>query len=78
MAGASKAKHDTSPLTGARILIVEARFYDDLADALLDGAVSAITRAGAEADVITVPGALEIPAAIAIALVTRSLINMTH
>lgn len=68
MAGASKAKHDTSPLIGARILIVEARFYGDLADALLDGAVSAITRAGAEADVITVPGALEIPAAIAIAL----------
>jgi 6,7-dimethyl-8-ribityllumazine synthase len=67
MAGASKAKHETSPLTGARILIVEARFYDDLADALLDGALCAVQAAGAVADVITVPGALEIPAAIAIA-----------
>ncbi len=49
------------------ILIVEARFYDDLADALLDGAVQALTAFGAEYDVVTVPGALEIPGAIAIA-----------
>lgn len=68
MAGASKAKPDSTPLKGARILVVEARFYDDLADALLDGALTAIAKAGATADVITVPGALEIPAAIAIAL----------
>lgn len=67
MAGASKAKHESAPLTGARILVVEARFYDDLADALLDGARAAIEKAGATADVITVPGALEIPSAIAIA-----------
>lgn len=50
-----------------RILIVEARFYDDLADALLEGATQALTAFGAEYDVVTVPGALEIPAAIAIA-----------
>ena len=49
------------------LLIVEARFYDDLADALLDGAKSAIAEAGATCDVVTVPGALEIPAAIAFA-----------
>lgn len=67
MAGASKAKHESTPLTGARILIVEARFYDDLADALLDGACAAIASADAQVEVITVPGALEIPAAIAIA-----------
>ena len=50
-----------------RILIVEARFYSDLADELLKGAVDAIEAYGAEYDVVTVPGALEIPAAIAIA-----------
>lgn len=50
-----------------RILIVEARFYDDLADALLDGAKDALTAFGAEVEVVSVPGALEIPAAIAIA-----------
>ncbi len=49
------------------MLIVEARFYDDLSDALLDGAKSAISDAGATCDVVTVPGALEIPAAIAFA-----------
>ena len=43
-------------------LIVEARFYDDLADALLDGAKAALDEAGATYDVVTVPGALEIPA----------------
>jgi 6,7-dimethyl-8-ribityllumazine synthase len=51
-----------------RILIVEARFYDDLSDALLDGAKAALDAAGAEYEVVTVPGALEIPAAIAFTL----------
>jgi len=50
-----------------RILIVEARFYDDLADALLEGATQALSAFGAEYDVVTVPGALEIPGAIAFA-----------
>ena len=39
-----------------RILIVEARFYDDLADALLEGATQALSAYGAEYDVVTVPG----------------------
>ena len=51
-----------------KILIVEARFYDGLADALLDGAKAALDEAGASYDVVTVPGALEIPAAISFAL----------
>lgn len=55
----------TEPL---RILIVEARFYDDLSDALLGGAKAALDEAGATYDVVTVPGALEIPAAISFAL----------
>ncbi|KOF22168.1 MULTISPECIES: 6,7-dimethyl-8-ribityllumazine synthase [Ensifer] len=52
----------------AHILIVEARFYDDMADALLDGAKHALDAAGATYDIVTVPGALEIPPAIAMAL----------
>jgi len=55
-------------VSGARALIVEARFYDDIQDALLEGAVAELKAAGVTHEVITVPGALEIPAAIAIAL----------
>jgi 6,7-dimethyl-8-ribityllumazine synthase len=50
-----------------RILIVEARFYSDLADELLKGAIDALTAYGATYEVLTVPGALEIPGAIAMA-----------
>ena len=50
-----------------RILVVEARFYPDLADELLKGALDALSAFGAEHDVVTVPGALEIPAVIALA-----------
>lgn len=58
------AKKKSAP----HLLIVEARFYDDMADALLDGATFALKEAGATYDVVTVPGALEIPPAIAMAL----------
>jgi len=51
----------------AKILIVEARFYAHLNDSLLAGARSAIEDAGHAHETITVPGALEIPAAISIA-----------
>jgi 6,7-dimethyl-8-ribityllumazine synthase len=51
-----------------KLLIVEARFYDDLADALLEGAKAALDKADAKYDVVTVPGALEIPAVISLAL----------
>lgn len=50
------------------LLIVEARFYEGLSEALLEGATSALEEAGATWDVVTVPGALEVPAAIAFAL----------
>ena len=53
---------------GARILVVEARYYDDIADMLLRGAKRALKDAGASYDLVTVPGALEIPAAIMISL----------
>lgn len=51
----------------ARFLIVEARFYDHLNDKLIAGAKAALKAAGHQGEVITVPGALEIPAAISLA-----------
>jgi 6,7-dimethyl-8-ribityllumazine synthase len=69
MADARRAQlKDQTDISGARALIVEARFYDDIQDALLEGAVAELNAAKVSYDVITVPGALEIPAAIAIAL----------
>lgn len=50
------------------LLIVEARFYEDLSDALLNGAKLALDEANATYDVVTVPGALEVPAVISFAL----------
>jgi len=54
----------------AKILIVEARFYDHLNDMLVAGARAAIEEAGHQAEVVTVPGALEVPGAIALAAET--------
>jgi 6,7-dimethyl-8-ribityllumazine synthase len=68
MAGPRRGKRDNSVGKGARVLIVEARFYDGIADALLAGAAKALKEAGAASDRISVPGSLEIPTAIAIAL----------
>jgi len=69
MADARRAPlKDQTDVRGARALIVEARFYDDIQDALLQGAVAELDAAGVSHDLLTVPGALEIPAAIAIAL----------
>jgi len=53
---------------GARILVVEARYYDDIADLLLRGTKRVLKDAQATFDLVTVPGALEIPAAIMIGL----------
>jgi 6,7-dimethyl-8-ribityllumazine synthase len=55
----------------AHFLIVEARFYDHLNDLLIEGAKAAIKAAGHSCEVLTVPGALEIPAAIAMASDTQ-------
>jgi 6,7-dimethyl-8-ribityllumazine synthase len=68
MAGPRRSKGANDNVKGARILIVEARYYDDIADALLAGATKALKEAGAQFDCISVPGSLEIPTAIAIAL----------
>ncbi|MEM8797262.1 MAG: 6,7-dimethyl-8-ribityllumazine synthase [Pseudomonadota bacterium] len=50
------------------LLIVEARFYEAIADALKEGAIDALKERGATHDCVSVPGVLEIPAAIAMAL----------
>src|SRR6516162_4503451 len=57
-----------SDLKGARILVVEARFYEDIADALLAGATRALQEAGATFERVSVPGSLEVEPAIAVAL----------
>src|SRR5262249_59594842 len=73
--GAKSVKNEKSPKSatakkgkGPRILVVESRFYDDISDELLDGAKRALDAANAEWVRIAVPGSLEIPAAIQIAL----------
>ena len=69
MADARRAPlKDQTDISGACALIVEARFYDDIQDALLEGAVAELKAAGVTYDVITVPGALEIPGEIAMAI----------
>jgi 6,7-dimethyl-8-ribityllumazine synthase len=60
--------HGSGELSGARIVVVEARFYEDIADALLAGATRALSEAGAIFDCVSVPGSLEVAPAIAIAL----------
>lgn len=51
----------------ARFLIVEARFYDHLNDMLIEGARTVLQHAGHEVETLTVPGALEVPGAVALA-----------
>jgi 6,7-dimethyl-8-ribityllumazine synthase len=62
------AGEPTTDLAGARVLIVEARFYEDIADALLAGATRALEHAGVAFERVSVPGSLEIVPAMAIVL----------
>jgi 6,7-dimethyl-8-ribityllumazine synthase len=66
-AAKSKAGAKTPSKKGGaiKILIVEARYYENIAAALLSGATRVLDDAGATYDIVTVPGALEIPAAVA-------------
>ena len=69
MAEPRRAKPAAEPLlSGARFLIVEARFYDAIGADLLAGARKALDDAGAAHDIVSVPGALELAPAAAIAL----------
>jgi 6,7-dimethyl-8-ribityllumazine synthase len=63
-----KPASKTEKPSGSKILVVEARFYNDISDALLAGAAKVLDEAKATWDIITVPGALEIAPAVAIAV----------
>ena len=65
---ARKKRRSATTAGSLHMLIVEARFYDAISDELLRGATRVLDKAGARYDRVTVPGALEIPAAIAIAI----------
>lgn len=69
MAGSYRADDDDlAPVNGARILIVESRFNEDIVELLHEGAVRALEELGADVTIITVPGALELAPGAAIAL----------
>jgi 6,7-dimethyl-8-ribityllumazine synthase len=57
--------HPRAGMGGVRLLMIESRFYDDIADELAAGAIAEIEAAGASYDRVTVAGALEIPQALA-------------
>lgn len=63
----STARPAIDGVKGARILIVESRYYAEIADALIAGAERELTKNGATAECVVVPGAFEIPGAIALA-----------
>ena len=60
------------------LLIVEARYYQDIADELLKGAIAEIEGRGATYERVTVPGVFEIPAAVRIALKSMDLVGVRH
>lgn len=65
MAEAGRAQAaDIAAVDGARFVIVEARYYEAIGEHLLNGARAQLEAAGAEYDIVNVPGALEIPAAV--------------
>jgi 6,7-dimethyl-8-ribityllumazine synthase len=66
MAEPRRSPHAPVSVDGARFLIVEARFYDEIGAMLLAGATRALEAAGATIEVVSVPGALEIPVALAL------------
>ena len=68
MAEPRRAAASAPRLEGGRFLIVEARYYDTIGAGLLAGATRALKAAGATHDLVSVAGALEIPAGMAIAL----------
>jgi 6,7-dimethyl-8-ribityllumazine synthase len=68
MAEPRRSASPISNVAGARLLIVEARYYDDIGNLLMSGARAAVEAAQATCTVLSMPGALEIPAAMAIAV----------
>jgi 6,7-dimethyl-8-ribityllumazine synthase len=67
----TEQKSRTSEKLKAHILILEARFYEAMCDELCNGAIAALERAGATWDRMAVPGALELPGAVALAEISE-------
>lgn len=68
MAFKPASKKPEAPVEGAKLLVIDARFHEAIADELVAGALARIEEAKANADRISVPGALEIPIAASIAI----------
>jgi 6,7-dimethyl-8-ribityllumazine synthase len=71
------ATRNTAHAMRAHVLIIEARFYEGIADMLADGAIAELSTRGATSERITVPGALEIPQVLAAAVAARAAGRMT-
>jgi 6,7-dimethyl-8-ribityllumazine synthase len=74
MQKSSSAPRDdkSAPPLRAHVLLIEARFYEDIADLIVEGAIAECTQRGVSFERITVPGALEIPQALAAAAAARA------
>ncbi len=57
-------------ITGGKALIIEARFYTEIADSMADGATRVLEASGMEVERVAVPGSLEIPAALQFAAIS--------
>jgi 6,7-dimethyl-8-ribityllumazine synthase len=68
---------DAASSIRAHVLIIEARFYEAIADMMADGAIAEFTSRGATFERITVPGALEIPQVLTAAVAARAAGRMT-
>lgn len=68
MASTNHVVVPVKPMPGTRVLVVEARYYQELSDALMAGAKNVLAEAQVDYTVLTVPGALEIPSVIMMAL----------
>src|SRR3546814_4156042 len=71
------ARHDGPAMSDSNhatphILVIEARFYEDIADALYEGASTALDAAGVTHERVAVPGVFEVPAVIRMAVRSRS------
>ena len=73
---AREKKRSATAADNLHMLIVEARFYDAISDELLRGAIRVLDKAGARYDRVTVPGALEIPAAVALRFFFLAIISV--
>jgi 6,7-dimethyl-8-ribityllumazine synthase len=73
----SRAAVASSAAPSGRVLIIEARYYDDITDRLLEGTQDVLSTAGIGFDVVSVPGALEIPVALSIAIQSGQFSNDT-